>query len=109
MSTRDDDASMRARVERLERQVEELQRQLAASSAARPRDPAASPRAILGANGRPHARRERVFPRVRWESELWLNRLGIGMVLLGVALLFRYSIEQGWLTPAVRVGFGAAT
>jgi hypothetical protein len=45
---------------------------------------------------------------VRWDGQLWLNRLGIALLLLGVGLLFRYSIEQGWLTPAVRVGFGAA-
>jgi Predicted membrane protein (DUF2339) len=28
-------------------------------------------------------------------------------VLLGTGLLFRYSIEMGWLTPGVRVAFGA--
>jgi hypothetical protein len=43
-----------------------------------------------------------------WDGQTWLNRLGIGMLLLGVALLFRYSIDMGWLTPAVRVSFGAA-
>jgi uncharacterized membrane protein len=48
-------------------------------------------------------------PRVRFDGQLWLNRLGILLVLVSIALLFRYSIDQGWLTPLVRVAFGAAT
>ncbi len=40
--------------------------------------------------------------------EFWLNRIGIGLLLLGVGFLFKYSVDQGWLTPAVRVGFGLA-
>ena len=32
--------------------------------------------------------------------------MGIGLLLFGVAFLFKYSIDQGWLTPSVRVGFG---
>lgn len=39
-------------------------------------------------------------------SEYWLNKIGIGLVLFGVAFLFKYSVDQGWLTPPVRVGFG---
>ncbi|MGF1604136.1 MAG: DUF2339 domain-containing protein [Thermosynechococcaceae cyanobacterium] len=39
-------------------------------------------------------------------EEFWLNRLGIGLLLLGVAFLFKYSIDQGWIVPAVRIGFG---
>ena len=39
-------------------------------------------------------------------EEFWLNRLGIGLLLLGVGFLFKYSIDQGWLTTAVRLGFG---
>lgn len=39
-------------------------------------------------------------------GEYWLNKVGIGLLLLGVAFLFKYSIDQGWLTPGVRVGFG---
>ncbi|MCH8569478.1 MAG: DUF2339 domain-containing protein [Balneolales bacterium] len=38
--------------------------------------------------------------------EYWFNKIGIGLVLLGVAFLFKYSIDQGWLTPTVRVAFG---
>ena len=39
-------------------------------------------------------------------SEYWLNKIGIGLVLFGVAFLFKNSIAQGWMTPPVRVGFG---
>ena len=39
-------------------------------------------------------------------SEYWLNKIGIGLLLFGVAFLFKYSIDKGWLTPPVRVGFG---
>ncbi|HEV2130645.1 MAG TPA: DUF2339 domain-containing protein, partial [Longimicrobiaceae bacterium] len=52
------------------------------------------------------ARVRRPVPDFLWDGEFWLNSLGIGLLLLGVAFLFRYSIEQGWLTPAVRVAFG---
>jgi uncharacterized membrane protein len=41
-------------------------------------------------------------------SEDWLNYVGIGLLLFGLAFLFKYSVEQGWLVPTVRVGFGAA-
>jgi uncharacterized membrane protein len=39
-------------------------------------------------------------------SEYWLNKIGIGLLLFGVAFLFKYSIDQGWLTPASRIAFG---
>lgn len=36
----------------------------------------------------------------------WLSRAGIGLVLFGVAFLFKYAVDQGWLTPEIRVVFG---
>lgn len=39
-------------------------------------------------------------------SEYWLNKVGIVLFLLGLAFLFKYSIDQGWLTPWVRVAIG---
>lgn len=46
---------------------------------------------------------------LRLRSEDWLNYVGIGLLLFGLAFLFRYSIEQGWLVPLVRVGVGILT
>lgn len=40
--------------------------------------------------------------------EWWLNKIGIGLLLFGLAFLFKFSIDQGWLSPPVRVGFGLA-
>ncbi len=38
----------------------------------------------------------------------WIARAGMGLLLFGVAFLCKYSIDQGWITPALRVGAGAA-
>jgi hypothetical protein len=127
-----DDSSLEARLARLERLVEDLHRRLPAL----PADPASAVDAPMEAAAavplsaefaqRPRAHASVTPPRepavrgalgwapgdtpafLAWDGQTWLNRLGIGMLLLGVALLFRYSIDMGWLTPAVRVGFGAA-
>jgi len=60
----------------------------------------------------PPSRADRVLDRlVSWaglRSEDWLNYVGIGLLLFGLAFLFKYSVEQGWLVPEVRVGFGVA-
>lgn len=119
-----DDESLHERLERLERLVEELSRRLppAADGAARPHASASAARVPAELAGGPERGgiRAAVAGRARewmpddgaspfaWDGQTWLNRLGIVMLLLGVALLFRYSIDMGWLTPAVRVGFGAA-
>lgn len=41
-------------------------------------------------------------------SEDWITRIGIALLLLGCAFLFKYSIDKGWLVPAARVGIGLA-
>lgn len=40
------------------------------------------------------------------QSESGLKILGIILLLLGIGFLFKYSIDEGWLTEWVRVGFG---
>jgi uncharacterized membrane protein len=39
-------------------------------------------------------------------GEYWLNKIGIGLLLLGLIFLYKYSVDQGWLVPLVRVAFG---
>jgi uncharacterized membrane protein len=41
-------------------------------------------------------------------GEWWLNKIGIGLLILGVAFLFMLAVERGWIGPSVRVGFGLA-
>ncbi len=41
-------------------------------------------------------------------GEEWLNRIGIGLLLLGLAFLFKYTIDQGWIVPPVRSAVGLA-
>lgn len=98
----DTDRPLQERVARLEAEVAELRRALVATRAAQP--------ALgIGRTQMPTPTRvRRPVPEFLWDGEFWLNKLGIGLLLLGVAFLFRYSIEQGWLTPAVRVAFGLA-
>jgi hypothetical protein len=40
------------------------------------------------------------------QGEFWLNKIGITLLLLGLGFLFKYSIDQNWITPLVRVSFG---
>ena len=104
-----DERNLQKRVEHLEAQVEELERRLSRRQEAPQSQPLEE---------RPEKRD--LFERVAavlipeggedadllLSSEDWLNKLGVGLLLFGVAFLFRYSIEAGWLTPAVRVLFG---
>ncbi|MDP9410538.1 MAG: DUF2339 domain-containing protein [Actinomycetota bacterium] len=39
-------------------------------------------------------------------GEWWLNKIGIGLLLFGAAFLFKFSVDQNWITPSVRVGIG---
>lgn len=96
-----------ARLTRLERRLSEIESRLGQVDA----DVAARADTQAGQNGlkRDHSpSREKKWRRnLRpWRSEDWLQRLGIGLLLFGLAFLFKYSIDQGWLTPMVRLGIG---
>lgn len=41
-------------------------------------------------------------------GEWWLGRIGVGLLLLGVAFLYKYSEDQGWISDPMRIGFGLA-
>lgn len=88
---------LQKRIARLERKVRELEHRLEGKS---PRK-------------QTHLEQEEVFRKqesslsksLQWGEE-WLNRLGIALLLIGLAFLFKYSIEQGWLIPEIRSAIG---
>jgi len=117
------------RLAALEAAVESLQRQLAAQAPAsrahradapdRHHPPTPSARAAEGAPGSfrgvPHRPPQRASASPGFFTtlflrgpEFWISRVGIGLLLVGVAFLFKYAVDQGWLTPAIRVAFGVA-
>jgi len=121
-----DEPTLDQRIARLERLVDELHRRSTApvhDTAASDRESQSAtdslamqpgvrnPRSGVEAPGFKERREGGSHPaadwrRWLWDSELWLNKLGVGLVLFGITFLFKYSIDQGWLTPEVRVGFG---
>lgn len=42
------------------------------------------------------------------QGEGLLGRAGIGLLVVGLILLFRYAIERGWITPELRIVIGLA-
>ena len=110
--------SLDERLERLERDVEELRREVRGRVAA-----VTSGRGTEGGGDRDFSgftvsesgtmRRFRLPFELRQirdlsSGEWWLNKLGIGLLLFGVAFLFIYSVERGWIGPWTRVGFATA-
>lgn len=106
-------AVLEARVAALQDQVAQVQRQLQTGAPKRPVPP---PRPVKEAEGErpafqpapraPHASSARMQSVLK--SEDWLNKLGIALLLFGLAFLFKLGIDRGLLTPTVRVAFGAA-
>lgn len=39
-------------------------------------------------------------------SEKLINKIGIGLLLIGLAFLFKFGVDKGWITPPVRIAFG---
>jgi hypothetical protein len=117
------DADLRARVEHLEASLDDLRDEVnwlrsvvaasedggstAPSPSPGPREapPPTPPQNEAGTAARLF---RQVASWVNLRSEDWLNYVGVGLLLFGVAFLFKYSVDQGWLVPVVRVGFGAA-
>lgn len=113
--------SLAERVERLERSVAALHERFDALEEHRGSTPAGSSHDEGGAQPRhaggqeasraPLTLRQRAQRGLRgfdWEGEQWLSRIGIGLLLFGVAFFFKLSVEQGWLRPVVRIACGVA-
>jgi uncharacterized membrane protein len=47
-----------------------------------------------------------LFPDGLPPATWWVARAGVVLLLVGVSFLLRMGVEQGWLTPAVRVAGG---
>lgn len=102
------------RIVALERQVSDLQQKVrtlmdAPKASRAPGQPKAD-RPDIVSGRRARKTRERVDGRVSSgiKSGDWVARLGILLLLVGLAFLFKLGIDRGWLTPPVRIGFGAA-
>jgi uncharacterized membrane protein len=104
-----DDRPLHERIDALEETVSELQEEVRRLTGAldsgtrRPRSERARPRP------RPKPRERQSapsLPRINISTEDILKWFGIGLVLIAVVLLFKYAVDAGWLTPAIRVAIG---
>ena len=93
-------ADLEEQVAALQEQVRELQEE----SRRRPDRRPARPRRPRP----PREPRKPLLPKVDVSTEELLKWSGIGLVLVAMALLFKYAIDEGWLTPFVRIAIGFA-
>lgn len=130
MDSRDSEA-LRKRVERLEEEVKLLSKTVfdfrqqftdtpdrSATPISRPGSPeiqtelpdtpAPPPPPPPGPQTSPSKPAQFKLPERMRSFEYWLNRVGIGLTLFGIAFLFKYSVDQGWITPWLRIGFAFA-
>ncbi len=98
------------RIERLEASVDGLRAEVEALRGARQTARQAPPAREDRPTAKKPAKRKkrRSWPSLDWDSENWLSRIGIALTLFGVAFFFKFSVDQGWLVPAVQVALGAA-
>ncbi|GAA5523143.1 DUF2339 domain-containing protein [Aliifodinibius salicampi] len=102
------DKELHERMRHLERRVEQLEKQLREEKERDLVTPKPSPEDQSFAQKRSEETGSRFIPDEIQFDEQWLNRIGIGLLLIGVAFLFKYSVDQGWLIPPVRsmIGLG---
>ena len=110
-------ASLEAQVASLHEQIAQLQQQAQTAVDTPPPLPPAVKKAPPADEKRDRRKRTRAGTRPprpagarvqsALKSEDWLSRLGIGLLLVGLAFLFKLGIDKGWVTPVVRVLFGA--
>lgn len=108
MSDQHDKEDLHERMRHLEMRVEQLEKQLQEEEERNPATPKPSPEDQSFAQKRREDTGSRFIPDEIQFGEQWLNRIGIGLLLIGVAFLFKYSVDQGWLIPPVRSIIGLA-
>lgn len=109
MTAPENDA-LEERVARLEARLESLQASLKHLTDALARREGVGPRPTPQRRA-PAVSSKPMQPRVKElvadrGAEFWLSKIGIALVLFGVVFAFKYAVDQGWLTPAVRVAIG---
>jgi len=90
--------NLETRLARLEQQLAKPAPVKTAKSS--PRSPRKSPKPALIKPKAPAG------PNPLLQSDFWLNKIGIGLLFLAMVFLFRYAVEQGWLTPWIRIIIG---
>lgn len=89
------------RLSRLEDRLQRLEQRLDA--------PDSPDRPEPGSPSRPSAERTDDDP-TGWPDWLRIeglvDKIGVALLLVGLAFLYRLSVERGWITPVVRIGFG---
>ena len=105
----DDRDALHRRVEDLEQQVTSLQETISAlQDEIRTLSSAQETASESWGSDWPQTVQARLSDRVAaFSSENWTGRLGVGLLVLGLLFLFKYTVDQGWLAPPVRVTFGA--
>ena len=91
--------SLEQRVAELEARVAQLEGRAA---------PVATPAVVTTAAPAPARAAHKRAP---WDmlvetGEGWLGRAGVGLLVVGLILLFRYAVDRGWLTPEMRIAIG---
>ena len=93
---------LRERLELLESRVEELEEKVRGEAKHTPAEERSEP-SMNSKDGKESS--SAIIDQFQF-SEQWLNRIGIGLLLIGVAFLFKYSVDQGWLIPPIRSAIG---
>lgn len=92
-------ADLNRRVQKLEAQLDDPWFRTEGSDGS---DPAVSPSPGPAQTALPTPPKDEVS-----QGEFWLNKIGITLLLMGLAFLFKYSLDQNWMTPPVRILMGS--
>ncbi|MDD5260217.1 MAG: DUF2339 domain-containing protein [Methylacidiphilales bacterium] len=115
-----DPTSVKTRIAELERTLEQLRQQTGAEGKSEPIVPPPLPKRARPVRGKSKDEAsESIIPPplpvapdapksgTETGAANWFSRAGVAMVLMGLAWLFKLSIDHGWFTPGLRIAFGA--